>query len=844
MIVRRVRLRPFAGIGDREVELESGLNVVLGRNEAGKSTLLRAVRYALFESTQLTPKQFESTVGSLLPATGGDVVRVDAEVEVGDGDVKPESQTPNGGTGAARSPGGTTDTGRSAPAADSILRIEKVWKRGNRAGSTRVFLPNGSEIEAATAAEASILSRLPCSQATFESVLLSEQGAVYTALDNGPASETSEELGRILRSAVMETGGVSMERFFSRLDERLKEYFAKWDRALEYPEGGRGPANPLTRGTGEVVKAFYRKEEVRRQLDSAREHETRISEAEQRLTEVERTLRETDAEYSQKASLLDAARERARLESEIGRIDAKLETLSELMRKWPIAEHELEGLPASIEATGEEAEELRRRVETAQVAERQRRRLDRARRVAAIGEKVTAAESELAGNRAVDEETIRELREKESERAQLSARIEAAVLSVSLRFSEKGSVQVTRADGSQETVSADAGERRTIRADAKLRLEHDGLQISVVAGEGELDEAISRRNECAERVAALLEAIGVESVAEAEARYERYRERSQALDYHRAELEAELAGERYEDVVSVLHEALPEESHEDVEVLREQLTTARGRLGDLERRREELSRSIEEWTRKYGTFEEMSTTAGDLRSERTKLAGKLEQLPKLPAGVSDAESFVREVNAIAARREELREELGQLKIRVAEIEATAPEESAEELAGRYESACEVFEQTKARGEAIARVHDRARSLRQELEGDVWGPLQQRFRAWVATTTGERFESVEMDEARTRAFATAGGVRLAPRQLSWGTRDSIALALRLTLAEYTIGGAGGFVIFDDPLVDMDPPRRSAACEAIARFADHHQTIVLTCHPQHAGELGGHTIRMDE
>ncbi len=842
MIVRRVRLQPFAGIVDRGVELERGLNVVLGRNEAGKSTLLRAVRYALFESTQLTPKQFESTVGSLLPATGGDVVRVDAEVEVGNGTA--DWQPPNGEDEGARSPGGTTDSDRTAPAAGSILRIHKIWKRGNRAGSTRVFLPNGSEIEAASDAETSILSRLPCSRATFESVLLSEQGGVYTALENGPANETSEELGRILRSAVMETGGVSMERFSTRLDERLKEYFAKWDRAVEYPEGGRGLANPLTRATGEVVKAFYRKEEVRRQLDSAREHEARISEAERHLTDVEGKLQETDADYSQKASLLDAARERARLESEIGRIDARLETLSELTRKWPIAEHELEGLPASIEAAGEKAEALRRRVESAQVAEQRLRRLDRARRIAAIGEKVTAVESELAGNPVVDEETIRELRETESERARLSARIEAAVLSISLRFSDKGSVGVTRADGSHETISADAGQSRTIRADAKLSLEHDGLRISVVAGEGELDEAISRRNECAGRVAAVLEAVGVESIAEAEARYERSRERSQALDYHRGELEAELAGERYEDAVSVLHERLPEESHEDVDALREKLTTVRGRSGDLERRREELSRSIEEWKRKYGTFEEMSTTAGDLRSERTELARKLDRLPKLPAGVSDAESFVRQVNATAARREELREELGQLKIRVAEIEAAAPEESAEELAGRYESACEVFEQTKARGEAIARVHDRARTLREELEGDVWGPLQQRFRAWLDRTTGERFESVEMDEARTRAFATAGGVRLAPKQLSWGTRDSIALALRLTLAEYTIGGAGGFVIFDDPLVDMDPPRRSAACEAIARFADRHQTIVLTCHPHHAEQLGGHTIRLDE
>ncbi len=813
MIVRRLRLQPFAGIADRTVELQRGLNVVLGRNEAGKSTLMHALRFALFESTQLTPKQFESTVGSLLPATGGDLVRVEADVELADGP------------------------------ADSLLRIHKLWKRGNRAGSTTLFLPNGSEIASAADAESAIGARLPCSRATFESVLLSQQGGVYTALENGPANETSEELGRILRSAVMETGGVSMERFFTRLEERLNEYLSKWDRKMEYPEGGRGVANRLTRGIGEVVKAFYQKEEVRLQLEAAREHESRMFEAEKRLIDVGRSLQKTESEYTEKASLLNAARERARVESEIGRIDATLETLSELTRKWPVAEHELGELPASIKTASTEVEALRQRLEAAQRAEQRRRGLDRARRIAAIGEKVSAAEGELAGGPLVNEETIREVRELESERARLSARIEAAVLSISLHFSEKDSVIVTRADGAHETISADAGEVRAIRADAKLNLEHGGVHISVMAGEGELDEAIAKRNDCVGRLASVLEQVGVESIAEAEAKFERYRERRQALDYHRSELDAELAGERYEDVVSLLAEEVSEHAPEDVDELREKLANARQRLADLERRREELSTAIAAWKEKYGTYEGMSATTGDLRSEQNRLTRQLEELPRLPAGVPDAESFVREVEALSDRREELREELGQLRIRAAELEASAPEESAEELAGRYEAACERFEQAKSRGDAIARVRDRALALREHLEGDVWGPLQKRFGEWLAGTTGERFASVEMDETRAHAFATAEGVRLAQNQLSWGTRDSIALALRLTLAEYTIGDERGFVVFDDPLVDMDPLRRSAACEAIARFAERFQTIVLTCHPQHAEELGGHTIRFD-
>ena len=57
MILRRLQLHPFAGSADREVRFEPGLNVILGPNEAGKSTLRRALRQALLVSTKLSKRE-------------------------------------------------------------------------------------------------------------------------------------------------------------------------------------------------------------------------------------------------------------------------------------------------------------------------------------------------------------------------------------------------------------------------------------------------------------------------------------------------------------------------------------------------------------------------------------------------------------------------------------------------------------------------------------------------------------------------------------------------------------------------------------------------------------------
>jgi hypothetical protein len=45
------------------------------------------------------------------------------------------------------------------------------------------------------------------------------------------------------------------------------------------------------------------------------------------------------------------------------------------------------------------------------------------------------------------------------------------------------------------------------------------------------------------------------------------------------------------------------------------------------------------------------------------------------------------------------------------------------------------------------------------------------------------------------------------------------------------------------VDMDPQRQAAATVAIAEFSTERQTIIFTCHPAHAAQLGGSLVQLD-
>ena len=101
--------------------------------------------------------------------------------------------------------------------------------------------------------------------------------------------------------------------------------------------------------------------------------------------------------------------------------------------------------------------------------------------------------------------------------------------------------------------------------------------------------------------------------------------------------------------------------------------------------------------------------------------------------------------------------------------------------------------------------------------------------------GDRFSTIDMDSDMPTAFKTKEATSLTYSLLSHGTKDTVALAWRFALCEKLLEEGVGFIILDDPMVDIDPARRKDVVKAIKEFSEQYQTIVMTCHPDHAEEL---------
>ena len=169
------------------------------------------------------------------------------------------------------------------------------------------------------------------------------------------------------------------------------------------------------------------------------------------------------------------------------------------------------------------------------------------------------------------------------------------------------------------------------------------------------------------------------------------------------------------------------------------------------------------------------------------------------------------------------------------------ERSSQEIERAFREASADFERELERGNALLRVKEAVASV-EAASSNLYHEFQQEFEAQVKKFSGGKYQKSSMKEALPSEFHRADGAAIPYSWLSAGTKDSFALVLRLSMAARFLGASNGFVMMDDPLVNMDGDRQKIAAEVLGQFSRDRQVILFTCHAQHASLLGGHLIEL--
>jgi len=811
MKIKSIQLKPFAGIKDKKVEFCPGLTVILGPNEAGKSTLLNALKSVLFTEVELTKTRFDKLMKEYMPVKGGDTIRVSLEFQKEEKD----------------------------------YFLERIWKPGNKKGSSILKFPDQSEYTIDGEVSRKIDKFLPAREGTMKNILLTWQSSLDKTMNilHDENVNIRPDLGAILRSSVMETDGLSVEKLRLRLDREYKEYFQHWDMEKEVPENGRGINNPYKKEVGKILKAFYEKEGIEKDYSETCTVEIEIDEINKKIQDEENKQNKIKDELNQYKGIKSQIQERQQIENDLKTIDRETKEIKIISKAWPIKEN---WLLNEVDPIISKMEEKKGKLEKEENESRQNQKNKEFRKwfkdLEKLHEKLEDAKSKFSKAKEITEEDIEKLKNQKQDVKDLENKIKASKLTISFFSKNQQVLKLKDVLEEEETFSLGQGEKIEKTFQGKLTLEHQDWKMEVQAGEGEIDKLICEKEEKTKEIEDEFKKLGVNTFEEAQSINKVYEKLRLEVEYAKRNFREELKEEVYEELEEKHKQLGIEKKVRPLEKISAEQVRLEIKLENLQRETKEAEEQVKEWKEKYESHDEMISLLGGKQHRQKELKKKLEKLAVLPDRFDDYKSFYDYIDMIDNNDRNIQQEISNLRVRKVTIESQKPDQSSEELNTQLDESVQNFQRILLEGKAIAHIKEKVHDLLEKMDTKTYEGFQKKFLKYFIHMSGNSFSRVEMEQDIPEKLIKSDGSELSYDLLSFGTKDTFSLALRLAMAEYFLQDKSGFLVLDDPLVDMDADRQALAAEQINEFAKNKQVIFLTCHPQTAKLLNGNCIEM--
>ncbi len=711
-----------------------------------------------------------------------------------------------------------------------------------RAEVARAFLPNGKRSSAAGSpfriAADRVKSRLADehdarraleeAEQTHEALAEARAALVDAEKRRLEAAETSNRAHALahrralhsLEEAIAEAEAAEAARAAKAAE--VRQAAEARERAREAMEALRARAEQLatqlaaarrSRAAAAVERASATKANAEKRAHEARAH-SRMTEEAARLFE-ERELEAKAATFRARATEAADLREKAAArESEAAALEASAGPDPEAMAAVTRAAQELEVARARVSVGLRLSLELAEDIEVEVLLDDEPapftpalEAAGRARVVLRRGAEVIATVEAQAGDDA-DHESLAEARRELA--ARLDPLLEAHDVSDLDSLMEAAKAGTERRRAAEER-RAEAGRLR------ERAMERDGAE-ALAEVETALAERRDRVSQRAEAARLLDETESIEALRE---------EASQTLAASEAALrEAEDALVRAEATLGALPEAPSTDEGADVESLERALQETQAAMA--------AAQPVGTAEADDESDEGARDALAELKARRTAL---LEGAPEYPAveldedlpepkdaaeALATADAAVRHARETIARlegradRQPLADARGLLeRARAATERARAAEREVELEYGGYRRLVATLEATAA-------------SRGRDLGAALVAPVAERFAALLDAVGGEsrRYGALVLDSDASAEGAMVDGELRSLDALSMGTREQLAMLLRVTLAERL----GSFLLLDDHLTHTDAARASAIGELYRDVAEHTQLVVFTCHPE--------------
>ncbi len=804
MLIRGFSCSRFAGLKEMNIRFEKGLNVILGPNESGKSSIVEGIYATLFKEPKLKmsakdDKEFHSR---FMPHPDGDVI--DSEIVI--------------------------------CIEDEEYRLKKEW---GVTESLQLMTPDGAIIKSAQTVNDILKEILKFGAGTYNSIVFAKQRDIKEAIDKILGDETSSEISNILIKTMMELDGISVDELDKKIQEERESLLKRWDMDKNCPVNNKGINNPYKTGLGQVLESYYRKERTRLSMDTAQEAEKEFEIICNKLREESEQIENLKSEKNKLEGIEDDVTERLVLEPKTGILEKEVEAITEVFKKWPTTE-------ALIGQLGSELEKITSKIKTVEQEKENSRKVERKSEIAkklaqidGLNEKIKERELEIKGIKNITDDDIKELEECCEGISKIKAAMEAGII-IGQFNKISPSCEIFLTTDLEDKQGIRQGE--TFTAKGYIKFESDEFELELRTGELDYEKLKTAYDEYKIKLKNLLEGLQAEDIEEAKLNKKEHEKLTNEINNMTEQVALLLGDEKYEDLKAELEQFDNLGQVRDIEEINEEMGELSDRQAKCMLDKKIAEKTLQDWIDKY----ENSDSALDLLMEKKiELKGikdRLDELAPIPEKFKSAEDFKNNFKNIKDSCEKKQQEYDELREAYFECQKNLPENTYEELATAYLEAESTFNKKLAMAQKLLKIHEAFEKTKEEIGKAPFKPLAEKFTEYLCMLTDGNYDQGQIDDEFNVSLQNKNGITMPHTLLSSGTYDCVALALRFSILKYIYGSSPGYVVLDDCIVDLDPIRRKTAIELIKQHAENNQVIFTTCNPEIAESLGGNIIEI--
>lgn len=788
MKIKNVSCTQFAGVNNREVSFDEGINVIYGKNESGKSTLVNLISKTLFQNSRLDRRSDKDFFELYFPG-----IRKGNSVTGDFADGKITIETENG-----------------------IYTLTKEWGTDARC---MLSTPEGVIRDQSTIDDM-LKDILLYGEGVYSDMLFSSQkntdASLQTILDASKKTDAKQEITDAVSKAFAESDGISIDAIEQAINAKIDDIAGKhWDFEREVPVRKAGR---WSNGLGEILKSYYILEDAKTVLDEISRLEFEADRTAKDYTDRDTAVKTAEEAYNRFNAFASRLAVQSERRKSIERIEKELEKIKTVLAEWP-------NLSESIE-----------KAKALQSEKTSRELLDKYEYAKKINDELT--EISALGNDCIcpTDTEIQLVKTAQRNLNTLENKLCGMNLTASINMLGNNKVKVVSLRTGEEI---DVSGGNTSITEAVRVIVPEVIEMQLSPADVDVDYIEAQLVEQKNIIDSIFSKYKVEAVEALESIVRDFADAKIKADSVKMRLDMLLNGITYAELeASVKTISGIVRSKEEID--RDAIIVCAGDISRFITSKETIATG---YISEYGSIEALKAKAFDLENELIKAKVSISGLEDIPAeflSISDPESHLESLKNDLKFKQTYREMALTAKTSaVSKLEAYK-ESASDNPASDVERARRTFEEQKELLSHWLHISQIFKELKEGVNDNPMQDIAEHFTEYLGIISGGKISS-EFPEADKLSMNIYSDNKLLDyNKLSEGTKETVSLAFRLAVLDHLFPDGGGVIVFDDPFTDMDAERTLQSCELIKECARRHQVIFLTCKEEYLGMLNGNNI----